>query len=249
MKQGMGRRLAGVFLRSLFIHSTWNFWRMQNLGFAFAMIPTIRFLGGDRDRRSVMLTRHLQLFNTNPCMSGPIIGSAMRLEEDLHGDGNCPEADQLKTTLMAPYAAMGDSFFWGSLKPLAAAAGVLMAAAGFLFAGLVLLLLYNPLHLWVRLKGFLEGYRKGKDGIDFIRALNLPQMSRRFRWATVVLLGLLAVAVSGAGVFPVTGHAAVQRTLAVAVILLCFGMLKRGVSALGILYGVSLLLFLVTGLA
>jgi PTS system mannose-specific IID component len=249
MKQGTGRRMIGAFLRSLFIHSTWNFWRMQNLGFAFAMIPTIRFLGGNLENRSRMLARHLQLFNTNPYMSGPIIGATMKLEEDSFSDGNCPEVDQLKTTLMAPYAAIGDSFFWGALKPLAAAVGVLLAMKGFFCACLVALLIYNPIHLWIRLKGFMEGYRKGKDGIEFIRAMNLPRISRRIRWLSVTILSVLALAVSDAAVFPgACIFETFKKGALLLVILLCFWMLKRGISVLGIFYGASLLLFLVIGL-
>lgn len=242
------KRLKSAFLRSLFIQSTWNFWRMQNLGFVFAMIPSIRFLSKEGDGKSRMLTRHLQPFNTNPCMSGPIIGSVMRLEEDLYRDGNCAEADHLKNALMAPYAAMGDSLFWGALKPFAGIAGAVLALKGYLVSGLVLLLLYNPLHLWVRLKGFLEGYRRGKDGVDFIRDMNLPRLSRLIRWMSVLVLGLLAWVASDLSFFPVTGHPAiVKKAVVLAGILICFRLIHRGVSVLSILYGASALI-LVMGL-
>lgn len=218
---------------------------MQNLGFVFAMIPSIRFLGGDRNVKSRMLTRHLQSFNTHPYMSGPIIGSVMKLEEDLYRDGNCAEADHLKTTLMAPYAAMGDSLFWGSLKPFAAIVAVLFALKGSLVSGLILFLIYNPLHLWVRLKGFLEGYRKGRDGVDFIRDLNLPRLSGQIRWMSVIALGLLAWVVSGLSFFPVLDHPEiVKKGALLAVVLICFWFVRRGVSVLSILYGVSALILI-----
>jgi PTS system mannose-specific IID component len=213
---------------------------MQNLGFVFAMIPSIRFLGGNREEKSRMLSRHLQSFNTNLYMSGPIIGSVMRLEEDLYRDGNCVEADHLKNALMAPYAAMGDSLFWGSLKPFAGIVGVLFALKGFLVSGLILLIIYNPLHLWIRLKGFLEGYRKGKDGVDFIRGMNLPRISRLIRWMSVFVLGLLAWVASSLSFFPLVDHPEiVKKGVMLVVILVCFWMVKRGVSVLSILYGVS----------
>lgn len=244
MEQGkVRRRLTSAFLRSLFIQSTWNFWRMQNLGFVFAMIPSIRFLGGNRGEKIRMLSRHLESFNTNPYMSGPIIGSVMRLEEDLYRDGNCAEADHLKTALMAPYAAMGDSLFWGSLKPFAGIVGVLLALKGYLVSGLILLLIYNPLHLRIRLKGFLEGYRRGKDGVDFIRDMNLPRLSGLIRWMSVVVLGLLAWVASGISFFPVLEHPEiVKRGVMLVIILICLWMIQRGVSVLNILYGVSALI-------
>jgi len=252
MEQGTGRTKALSALgRSLFIHSSWNFWRMQNLGFAFAMLPSIRCLAKDREATSRMLSRHLQLFNTNPYMSAPIIGSAMRLEEDLYRDGQCLEVDHLKTTLMAPYAAMGDALFWGSLKPLAAVAAVLLALKGSLFAAVALLVVYNPLPCWIRLKGFAEGYRKGKDGIDFIRGMNLPWISRRIRWLSVLLLGLMAWVVSALP-FPAAaaaGHPDVlQKGVMLVAVLGCFWMLRKGVSVLTILYGASLFIMIAAGL-
>ena len=58
------------------------------------------------------------------------------------------------------------------------------------------MLLYSPFHLWVRGKGFLEGYRRGKSGIDFIRGLDLPGAVGKIRFLTLILIGVLgAVAV------------------------------------------------------
>jgi len=217
---------------------------MQNLGFAFAMIPTIRFLSGDGEAKPRMLARHLQPFNTHPCMSGPIIGSVVRLEEDLCRDGRCDEADGLKTALMAPYAAIGDSLFWGALKPLAGLVGVVLALQGFLLAGLALLLVYNPLHFWVRLKGFLEGYWKGRDGVNFIRDMNLPRLNRLIRWTSVVVLGLLAWVVSGPAFLPVQDPGVLSKGAVPAVVLICFWLIQRGVPVMGILYGGSFLILI-----
>ena len=94
------RVMGRVFLRSLLIQSSLNFWRMQNLGFAFSSIPLVRKLGKNRRQISNMLTRYLQFFSPHPYMSGPVLGSVLRLEEDFFEDGNCPEADKLKKVLI-----------------------------------------------------------------------------------------------------------------------------------------------------
>ncbi len=190
-----------------------------------------------------MLERHLQLFSTNPYMSGPIIGSVIKLEEELDRGGDCPDADQLKKTLMAPYAAMGDSLFWGSLKPFASAMGVLGALKGFLGAPLVVLFIFNPVPFWVSIRGFFEGYRRGKDGIEFLRTANLPRMSRRLRWMSTVLLGILAFSISGMNIVPLEFHI-IEKAATLALILLCYWMLKQGISSFKILYG-ALVLFVV----
>jgi len=237
------RSLWGVLIRSLSIQSSRNFWRMHNLGFAFSIAPVLKKSVGSKDEAARMLQRHLQLFSTNPYMSGPIIGSVIKVEEELSAGGNCPESDALKSTLMAPYAAMGDSLFWGSLKPFAASIGALAALKGFISAPLILLFIYNPVPVWVRVKGFFEGYRKGKNGIEFIRHLNLPLMSRRVRWMSVVLLGMLAFSVSGVGMAPPEFGAA-EKILVLGVTLLCCFIIRQGISSLKILYGAFVLFLL-----
>ena len=238
--------LVNVFSRSLLIHSSLNFWRMQNLGFAYSLIPLVRKLGQNRHQVTNMLIRHLQFFNTHPYMSGPLIGSVLRLEEDLYEDGDCADADKLKKILMGPYAAMGDSFFWGSLKPFSAIVGVALAIKGFLVAPLILLLIYNPIHIWVRLKGFIDGYSQGKDGVNSIRMMNLPRMSRRIRWVSVILLGVLAYIISADYSYPCVYHEILTKLSILIIILFCFSVIKKGISPLYILYGMTILFFVIS---
>ena len=75
-------QLVSVFLRSLLIQASFNFWRMQNLGFIYALIPFIRLLSNDQRRMQGVLSRHLQLFNSHPYMTGPILGSVLQIEEE-----------------------------------------------------------------------------------------------------------------------------------------------------------------------
>ena len=80
-----------IFLRSLFIHSTLNFRRMQNLGFAMSMIPLVRQWQKQHKDVKEILLRHLQMFNTHPYFSAPIIGSILRLETDCNDSGALPD--------------------------------------------------------------------------------------------------------------------------------------------------------------
>jgi mannose PTS system EIID component len=230
--------LFAIFLRSLSIQSSFNSWRMQNLGFAFTVLPLIRQAGEGRTRFAASLTRHLQMFNTHPYLTAPIIGSVVTLEEA----GQPTQADQLKTSLMGPYAGIGDSFFWGALGSFASVGASTLALSEILLAPLAYLLLYNPAHSWVRGKGFLEGYRRGKSGIDFIRGLDLPRVAGRIKHLTPVLIGILAaVAVEGA-YHPWGGLSEISvKAVALALILLCFLGVRKGISATNILYGTTLL--------
>jgi mannose PTS system EIID component len=228
-----------IFFCSLFIQSSFNYRGMQNLGFAFSMLPLARQLRGDRERVSALLTRHLQLFNTHPYLSGPIIGSVARMEEtNAEKGGEAAEIVSFKNALMAPYAALGDSFFWGALKPFASLLGVLFALQKSLLAPLVFLILYNPAHLWVRIGGFVAGCRRGKNGIDFISRLNLPQLTKRIRWISLSGLGCMAAALSCSVHTPSLGLPLLVLTKAVflTLMLLCYWGIKNGISQVKMLY-------------
>ncbi|MBN2538947.1 MAG: PTS system mannose/fructose/sorbose family transporter subunit IID [Deltaproteobacteria bacterium] len=233
--------LIEMFLRSLFVQSSWNFQRKQNVGFACSLIPLARRFGEKKELISGLLTRHIQSFSSHPYLAGAIIGSVAKLEESSESD-NCPEALRLKETLMAPYAAMGDPFFWGGLKPLSSVAGVILALEGLLVAPLCFLLVYNSIHVWVRLRGFIEGYRDGKGGISFLRAIDLPGKARMLKWVTTFFLALLYAVFVHSSI----PHVDLPWVVAVggtfALVLLCFWLVGRGISSLTVLYGVVALL-------
>jgi len=238
--------LINIFFRSLFIHSSLNYPRMQNLGFCYAVIPVLKFLKLDRAQEAEFLKRHLQLFNSHPYFSGAIIASVVR--EELHSQGEDAESVvRLKNTFMAPYAALGDPLFSGALKPLCSTVSVLLAFMGFLFTPLVYLFLFTPLHLWIRIKAFLEGYREGNAAFRYISALNLPRLTGMIRLFGFVAAGFLAAFVlfsfgneweTG---FP--GHIALSAA-GLLFILGCYGLIKAGISQTVLLYSsVALILF------
>ncbi|SEM28675.1 PTS system, mannose-specific IID component [Syntrophus gentianae] len=241
-------RLVSIFLRSLLIQASFNFWRMQNLGFVYALIPLIRLLGNDQGRMQDLLLRHLQLFNSHPYMTGPILGSVVHIEEDnlkkkaLQNE----DARTLKNALCGPYAAIGDSFFWGAYRPLSAFTGVLLAVEEYAAAPLITFCMYNSVSLWVRWRGFTEGYRLGKLGIDFVRRLDLPEKTKKIRWISLSILALLAVLLSSkesVAVLVPYGRIG-MRIGGLFCILLCLWAVKKGISPVHILYGMAGIIFL-----
>jgi PTS system mannose-specific IID component len=179
------------------------------------------------------------MFNTHPYLVSSVIGSVARIEEEA---GTSESAVDLKKVLMGPYAAIGDAFFWGALRSFSGVGAVILALTGILLAPLAFLLLYLPAQLWVRVKGFLEGYRYGRNGIDFIRALDLPKESVKLRYLLLILIAsLAAVAVDTASLSwnftPEMPDEAVGSVL----LLLVFVGVRLGISSVKILYGMSLL--------
>jgi mannose PTS system EIID component len=244
-------QLISIFLRSLLIQASLNFWRMQNLGFVYALIPLVKSLGDDKGRKQRMLSRHMQFFNSHPYMTSPILGSVVQIEEvnlTDTGTGNSDEALTLKNTLSGPYAAIGDSFFWGAYRPFSALVGVFFAIEECFAAPLLTFVMYNTVHLWIRWKGFFEGYRLGRQGIDFVRYLDLPEKSGKIRWASLSFLALLAVLLSSKGTVPFLfwGGQVIMKIGGLLCILLCFWGIKKGVSPVHILYGMVIIIFLLS---
>lgn len=243
--------LAIIFLRSFFIQTTLNFRRMQNLGFNMAIIPLIRELRLQQRDSERMLIMHLQLFNTNPYFSASVIGSVVRLEEEQAGKGDALDIPPIKQSLMGSYAAIGDIFFWGALRPFASIIAVILAYMGLIFAPVAFLLIYTPAHFWIRLKGFIEGYRQGKKGFEFIRSLDLPRIAVKIRWFSLIVLSGALVWLSCYGEWPfIKTYGVIVKLTAMAVVLLCLLLIKKGVSQVYIIYGASVIFFIMawTGL-
>jgi PTS system mannose-specific IID component len=194
--------LLRIALRSLLLQATWNFERMQHLGFCFALLPLIRRLhpapGGAG--RGEALKRHVTFFNTHPVMAAAILGAVARLE----AEGQGAAAQTAKLALMGSYGAIGDSFFWGALRPLAGiagiAAGLFWGVAGLpggldggaLVGAAVALALFNGPALALRAYGVFAGARLGIGVVRAIGRLRLPELAPRLRQAGAALLGLTA---------------------------------------------------------
>ncbi len=232
--------LTKIFLRSFFIHTTLNFKRMQNMGFCMAIIPLVREMCLHRKQSERILTDHVQMFNTHPYLSAPIIGSIVRLEEEkASGKEAFSDTVSIKQSLMASYAAIGDIFYWGALRPFAAIVAVILSYIGLAVAPVVFLLIYTPAHLWVRIKGFIEGYRRGKTGFEFIRSLNLPGAAVKIRWISLAVLISLMVLLSGDGTqwpFAET-YGVLMKLTALAIVMGCLFLIQKGISQVYIIYG------------
>ncbi|PKN87609.1 MAG: PTS mannose transporter subunit IID [Deltaproteobacteria bacterium HGW-Deltaproteobacteria-1] len=242
MKKGS---LIKIFLRSFFIHTALNFRRMQNLGFVYAIIPLFRERKLSRKDKEDLLVRHLQMFNTHPYLSAPLIGSIVRMEEQRPEGEDASSILMVKQSLMGPYAAIGDTFFWGALRPCAGIIGVGLAWLGSILAPVAFLLVYTPAHIWVRARGFMEGYARGKQGIEFIRGINLPRIANRVRWLSLVILAVFGawyLQDCHSHIARIPWFAMAAATLGT--ILLCWLLVKKGISQIYILYG-AVILFLI----
>ncbi len=194
------RDLLRCLLRSFALQGSWSFEGMQSLGFAYAAEPALRRLYPQEEAFEAARRRHLGFFNTHPFLAATILGAVIRMERDGADEA---ELQRVKTLLMGPCGAMGDSCFWGGLKPLAVVAAVTLALQGHLWAPWVVVAVCTAVNAGVRAAGFLEGYRLGLAVVGEVPNWHLIPWAQRLKRLTASILGM-AVAV-GALSGPVPG--------------------------------------------
>ncbi|MDC9593859.1 PTS mannose transporter subunit IID [Xenorhabdus sp. IM139775] len=158
--------IRGVFLRSNLFQGSWNFERMQALGFCFSMIPAIRRLYPENtEERKQALKRHMEFFNTHPYVAAPILGVTMAMEEQRANGADIDDGaiNGIKVGLMGPLAGVGDPIFWGTVRPVFAALGAGIAMSGSWMGPVLFFLLFNLVRLITRYLGVSYGYKKGLD--------------------------------------------------------------------------------------
>lgn len=236
-----------VFLGSFFIQSSWSFEKMQGLGFAAAISPALREIYGDDEKAgNDAVKRHLVYYNAHPYMASPVIGAVMGLEEKAR-DGACAAADpaEFKKKVMGPYGAIGDSFFWSGVRPLASCAGAGAAIFWGVWGPVVFLIIYNAFHLWMRWNGLKKGYALGAGVVGYIKGLDLPGWSVRARYAACAILGVFAA--SAAAMVPASAGRGYAAQWAVAGVIIVSGaafilglFFKKGVSISAVIYAVAI---------
>ncbi|GAA1488026.1 PTS system mannose/fructose/sorbose family transporter subunit IID [Brachybacterium sacelli] len=167
------KTLRSVFWRSFALQGAFNYERMQNLGYAYAMIPVLRKLYQTEQARAQGLQRHLTFFNTTPAVSPAIMGISAAMEEQNAKDPknfDTSSINAVKAALMAPVAGIGDSLFWGTLRVIAAGIGISLASQGNVLGPILFMVLYNVPHLLTRYYGLRLGYRFGNEALEKMSA-------------------------------------------------------------------------------
>ena len=119
-----------------------NFENMQGIAFCGSIAPILKKLYTKKEDLADALKRHLLLYNCNVTAGGLILGTTIAMEEQRSKDPDAMPGEAitgLKTGLMGPIAALGDSFDWGIIGTLMNIAAATLAAAGNPFALGVLL--------------------------------------------------------------------------------------------------------------
>ena len=154
-----------VWWRSTFLQGSWNYERMQNLGWAYSLIPAIKKLYTKKEDQAAALERHLEFFNTHPYVAAPIIGVTLALEEEKANGAAIDDAaiQGVKIGMMGPLAGIGEPVFWFTVRPILGALGASLALTGNIIGPLIFFLAWNAIRmafLWYTQE---LGYKAGSE--------------------------------------------------------------------------------------
>ena len=182
-----------VWLRSTFLQGSWNYERMQNGGWAFAMIPAIKRLYKTKEERSAALKRHLEFFNTHPYVASPILGVTLALEEER---SNGTEVDDItiqgvKVGMMGPLAGIGDPVFWFTVRPILGALGASLAINGNVLGPIIFFVAWNLIRMAFTWYTQEFGYKVGSSITDDLSGGLLQDITRGASILGMFILGAL----------------------------------------------------------
>lgn len=167
-----------VFWRSFTLLGSYNFERMEALGFDYSIMHVLRKIYPDDTEYAEALKRHMEVFNMTVAPSTFVMGIALSMEEQNkeNPDFDTNSINSIKLALMGPLSGIGDTFFWGIFRILAASIGVSFALQGNVLAPFIFLLLFNIPHFIVRYYGLFVGYKNGNEFLNKVQSNGLMSL-------------------------------------------------------------------------
>ena len=182
-----------VWWRSTFLQGSWNYERMQNGGWAFAMIPAIKRLYKTKEERAAALKRHLEFFNTHPYVASPVLGVTLALEEE-RANG-VPIEDRtiqgVKVGMMGPLAGVGDPVFWFTVRPILGALAASLAMNGNILGPIIFFLAWNVIRMAFMWYTQEFGYKAGSHISDDLSGGLLQGVTKGASILGMFILGAL----------------------------------------------------------
>ncbi|MFR4251581.1 MAG: PTS system mannose/fructose/sorbose family transporter subunit IID [Christensenellales bacterium] len=155
-----------VFRWNMFCEMSNSFARLQSVAFCAAFIPVLKKLyGNDQEEYSAALTRHLMFFNTEGIWGSVVHGIVLAMEEQRALGAPIPieAVTGIKAGLMGPFAGIGDTIDWSTLKPLFIMLVLPLAEAGSFLAPIFYFILLGGVTYAENLFFVRTGYKMGTD--------------------------------------------------------------------------------------
>ncbi len=167
---------------------------MQTYGYLYAMLPGLKSIHGPDFPEAVK--RHNAFFNTQPYLAPTLMGINLNLE----GQGRYDQISKVQPAVSNTLAAIGDTFFWATLKPLVALLCLLAVMFEAPLGIIAAMVFFNIVHFWIMIWGFHKGWQLGPEGAFKVGAAISVDKTRIVGYAIPFLCGLvLALSSWGSG--------------------------------------------------
>lgn len=169
--------INSVFWRAFTINASFNYERQMSQGFVYSMLPVLKKLYPDKEQMKEALKRHSEFFNVTPMASTLVMGITAAMEEQnaRNREFDVNSINAVKASLMGPLSGIGDSVFWGTLRPLAGGIACSLALTGNVLAPIIFLLLFNVPNVLCRYYCMHMGYKMGTSFLGQIEKSGIMQ--------------------------------------------------------------------------
>ena len=250
--------LRRMYWRSTFLLGSFNFERMQAMGFCYTLMPAIRKVyRGDKAAEAAALKRHLEFYNTQPWVSSVVFGVTAAMEEQKAKGEDISEETitSVKVGLMGPLAGVGDPIFWGTARPVLAALGASLALNGSIVGPLLFFVGINLLRVLTRWYGLKFGYERGTEMVTEVGGGQLKKITQMAaimglfvmgalvsKWTTIKFPAVVSTVKNDDGIVTDTTVQSILDQLlpglaALGLTFLCMWLLNKKVNALWIILG------------
>lgn len=160
-----------LFIRSLVYQGNWNYDNMQGTGFYYLLdyINKTFNIGIEKD----LLRKTTGYFNTNPFLVTFILGIWCREYK------NNTDPNYTRKIYAPALSALGDRFFWRTLKPLSFIISVIFCFYSPLLGFIFYLMFFNLFHFYFLYNGFDIGYKYGRNTIEWFNSIKFT------KWNTI----------------------------------------------------------------
>lgn len=139
--------------------NNFNYETQQGPSIVWAFSKVLRKIYPNDDDYIQALDNHFQYFNTTTAMANIILGTTLAMEEK-DGIKSKGAVQSIKTSLMGPFAGIGDTLIWVLFPTIMGSIAGYMALQGNPLGAIVWILL-DCILFWIRLKLFDLGYNSG----------------------------------------------------------------------------------------
>lgn len=171
-----------IALKSLVYQANLNHENMQGTGFLYMVENASKAEGLELSEEEKLA--EAEYFHTHPYLANFILG--MWVTEKKRGG----QPDFYKKVYASAFGALGDSFFWHSLRPICFIIAALIGYYEPLYGLITYLSLYNFFHFAFRFSGYKVGKKLGKDVIMFFNRISFNNWSSHVDTISTFMLGV-----------------------------------------------------------